>query len=1654
MNLRHAGLRALRFLLLSGLLSTGIFATAVDIYVAPTGNDTTGTGAIGAPYFTINRGLADAATRVAAGDTVTVNLRAGTYREQLAFATGGAPGRPLTVRAYRPSGGVPENVSISALDVITGWTLDSGTTYRAPMDWELVSSGDTDDAQRGLPRHQVFADGEMLVHARWPNIPVAKASSFTRDDTALMDSGSGRYDAPTYVNNSQAWFTDTEVPAGILALAPGALINYLPSTMCFSRTARVTAYDVGTGRLTLTAERLLASNSNSTSDFGGQYDYPTAYNSYYLWGKRAFLDSPGEWFRERTGTGANESGTLYVIMPDGQNPGTRVEARRRKYITQIGSTSLGGTPGDIDDITFEDLRFLGAGITADRGTDRLTIRRCTFRYSAHTEDQRLNNYILRWDRRALIINGTDSLVESCDFNDLEVGIELNGRNNTVRDCTFYRIGAYTLGSAVTTILNSESATNDGSAAQRNLVERSTFLDSAYTAIQVAKGLNIRYNEVIGTHRRGADTGAVSSSPGTDGYNAEIAYNIVRDSWPMPRIGGTELYGSFGIYFDRDSCNSLVHHNIVRGFTNDELALLSTSSGATDSGRIADHNTIDGTIGIEANGRTVTLRNNLSSNTLTATSGVVLSGNLGYAPGVAGWRDSATLDYRLLNTSRAIDTGLSIAGSPYGAFSNAAPDSGAYEGTAAWPLQVGAVAGPDQLSTLVATITPTPDGTQATVSITGLPLARSFPATANLRLGTAATASTFTQQIDAATGLVTATWTHVPAPTAGGLQTLSIALDGTTNWLGLGTFNTDGTRILSLTTDSTAGLDASTGGTVLINGANFAPPILPTWETALTIANPAATALFDFPVLVTFDSAAAIAAARLQTDGRDLRFRSADGTDLPYWIESGLGTSTTRVWVRLAAIPAGGTTATLITGDTTLSPASSGTDVFSFFDAFSDGNGDTAGLAGRWSGYGAQNGTSGTTANAGQEGGALVIRGETTTIDYGAFWGVNLPNQDPLFYPRGPRMIEARVSVRLTNLSDVTLAGSPGWKAILGGGNGSLNINAGKYGYYSGTWIYPNNATTALTNTGNTVLVGMAVVPTTSDEATGNLLHFENGVLLDSYSARQLINQWGNPVNQGSWAINPQTTGRFILTLDDVRVRPWVASEPVATLGATTALPGNPLSATFEGIPVTAITWIRNTQLQVTLPAQTGTIPRDGALVVTTSGRTLPPVTLHLASTLELIPASKATWPFDGSLTAAPTTYNGTAVGTLSYASGQAGTQALSLDGTNRVSTPYVLNPTTNFTVTVWVRPTVTNPTDTQTILQQADGSGTGRGWLYRKITGELATFLGNAETASTGTVPLNTWTHVALVNTNGVLQLYLNGVADGSASRTIETCVGTMLIGAHKSITTKNWTGQIDDLRLYSSALNGTQVTALYTENAPAAPSNLAAVAVSPSQINLTWLDNASTETGFELERSLNGTTGWSQIGTPAANAASISDTGLTAGTTYYYRLRATNPVGDSANTSTASATTYTGLQSFRTAHGLAADGSQDLLTPAGDGVANLLKYAFNMIGTGAGQGSTLTTPNASVLAPAGTAGLPFASIESGTGKLQMTYLRRKSASTPGISYAVQFSNDLGVSDPWAVNGSATESVTPLDSTFERVTVTDTALSPAKRFARVRVATP
>jgi hypothetical protein len=89
------------------------------------------------------------------------------------------------------------------------------------------------------------------------------------------------------------------------------------------------------------------------------------------------------------------------------------------------------------------------------------------------------------------------------------------------------------------------------------------------------------------------------------------------------------------------------------------------------------------------------------------------------------------------------------------------------------------------------------------------------------------------------------------------------------------------------------------------------------------------------------------------------------------------------------------------------------------------------------------------------------------------------------------------------------------------------------------------------------------------------------------------------------------------------------------------------------------------------------------------------------------------------------------------------------------------------------------------------------------------------------------------------------------------------------------------------------------------APSALAAANSNTAPaVNLSWTDNATNESGFEIQRSLNEATGFSPIATVAANVSSYTDNIVASNTTYFYKVKATSDFGATAFTNVASVLT------------------------------------------------------------------------------------------------------------------------------------------------------
>jgi len=118
--------------------------------------------------------------------------------------------------------------------------------------------------------------------------------------------------------------------------------------------------------------------------------------------------------------------------------------------------------------------------------------------------------------------------------------------------------------------------------------------------------------------------------------------------------------------------------------------------------------------------------------------------------------------------------------------------------------------------------------------------------------------------------------------------------------------------------------------------------------------------------------------------------------------------------------------------------------------------------------------------------------------------------------------------------------------------------------------------------------------------------------------------------------------------------------------------------------------------------------------------------------------------------------------------------------------------------------------------------------------------------------------------------------------------------------------------------------------------------------------------------------------------------------------------------------------------------------TPYGDGVSNLLKYAFNL---------NLSGPDSHVMVSMGVSGLPlFRLVEiQGMKYWQVEYVRRRSS---GLSYVPEHSTNLTPASFVPMSG--TPIITAIDSNWERVTLSeiyDPAVNP-RQFSRIVVTLP
>ena len=299
--------------------------------------------------------------------------------------------------------------------------------------------------------------------------------------------------------------------------------------------------------------------------------------------------------------------------------------------------------------------------------------------------------------------------------------------------------------------------------------------------------------------------------------------------------------------------------------------------------------------------------------------------------------------------------------------------------------------------------------------------------------------------------------------------------------------------------------------------------------------------------------------------------------------------------------------------------------------------------------------------------------------------------------------------------------------------------------------------------------------------------------------------------------------------------------------------------------------------------------------------------------------------------------NGTIVGATWTTQGKYG-DALLFNGTSSyvdLGNPAALQLTGSITLEAWIKAAAT-PDDGQIVAKSNDSSGSqlktthdaGPQNFNVTVTNSSGT---RVKRFSTTTRELNTWYHVAGVYDASArtLTIYVNGVLEsGTLQGTVPTANLNAAVNANIGRRTGGYyfNGIIDEVRIYNRALSATEIqndmntpldgsTTPADTQTPTAPANLNATSTGATTISLNWTaatDNVGV-TGYRVERCQGvGCSTFAQIGT--STNTTYGNSGLSAGTSYGYRVRAIDaagilgPYSNIGSATTTAATTPSGL--------------------------------------------------------------------------------------------------------------------------------------------------
>jgi hypothetical protein len=377
------------FFIASVLIVGDLYGTVY--YVSPKGNNSSKGTSPERPWQSVQY----AVDKMKAGDVC--QLMEGVYRESIKFKQSGRENAPIQLLPYQN-----QRVVITGLDKLGGWKKVEGEKYwQASISWDL-----------GRGKNQLFYDNEVMLEARYPNMPDSGLQIPAKNLSKLWPtfgdfSIKNGKKQPYVIYNKN--LTDPNIDSW-----EGAMYYGVHNEGWCAQTAIVEH-----------SENEKISVKNPTSRWWFTSLQPEEGRGMLIGHRKAF-DTAGEWLMENQ--------KIMFITEGGQNPEGKIEVKKRQIAFDFSDASF---------IKVKGIQVKAASVCM-RNSSNCTMEDCDLSYITHFTifDDGRNGNIDKLGDRSPLTNGFVSIYVSGHHNSFlnckvqysaGGGIYLDGYNHTIHN---------------------------------------------------------------------------------------------------------------------------------------------------------------------------------------------------------------------------------------------------------------------------------------------------------------------------------------------------------------------------------------------------------------------------------------------------------------------------------------------------------------------------------------------------------------------------------------------------------------------------------------------------------------------------------------------------------------------------------------------------------------------------------------------------------------------------------------------------------------------------------------------------------------------------------------------------------------------------------------------------------------------------------------------------------------------------------------------------------------------------------------------------------------------------------------------------------------------------------------------------------------------